>query len=555
LKRHRLTVPREGSPLPQTVSRPPGEGTGAGFGALAENRRNRLLRRSDWRFLLPDPNPEKTICFAKGLLLESVRQISSTVVEPRASETPRDCDLAVAVDPDARTLSRASAALKPGGILYCEWTRFRLRGRDLMRRRLTSAGLENVGSYWPDGDPSVADPAAWVPLESKRVLRHYFVRNRGKSRTAFRKAVRGVLRWGRALAPRFRLARPVCSLARKPSRVSIVSRDELRELVQARWETWGLGPVPTSLSWLLLTGGLRSTSKVILLGFAHDEGRPTIAVKMPRVPDSAQAVEREGEVLRALQTRLGSTAPPGIPRALVCERVREIPVLVETAFTGAPLLSAWTRNNYGDLALQAARWLGNLAGNRPPSPQAKWRPRLVDAVFTEFASTFGTVVDQKFLRDLEAKLSDLPSLPLACEQRDFSPWNVLLTPEGELAVVDWESAEVDGLPALDLIYFLVNSGFSLDRARRTGRFRESYRRTLDPSTETGSVYANCLDLYCRRVGVGQSTIPALRLLTWLVHSRSDYTRLFEDEGGRPEPEALRQSVYFVLCEEELRRRA
>ena len=555
MKRHRFLIPREGSPLPETVVGPPGDYTGASFGALAENQRNRLLRRSDWRFLLPDPSPEKTICFATGLLLESVRQISSTVVEPDVREIQRDCDLAVAVDPDAQTLSRASSALKPGGVLYCEWTRFRLRGRDLIRRRLTSAGLENVGSYWPDADPSVANPAAWLPLESKRVLQHYFVQNRGKSRTAFRKAVRGVLRRGRALAPRFRLARPVCSLARKPSRVSRVSRDELRELVQARWETFGLGPVPTSLSWLLLTGGLRSTSKVIMLGFAHAEGRPTIAVKMPRMPDSARAVEREGEVLRALQTRLGSTAPPGIPRALVCERVRDIPVLVETAFTGTPLLSAWTRNNYGDLALQASRWLANLAGNRPPIPPEKWRPRLVDAVFTEFASNFGAALDQKFLRDLEAKLSDLPALPLACEQRDFSPWNVLLTPEGELAVVDWESAEVDGLPALDLIYFLVNSCFSLDRARRTGRYRESYRAMLDPSTESGSVYANSLDLYCRRVGVDPSSIPALRLLTWLVHSRSDYTRLCEDEGGRPDPGALRQSLYVVLCEEELRRRA
>ena len=30
---------------------------------------------------------------------------------------------------------------------------------------------------------------------------------------------------------------------------------------------------------------------------------------------------------------------------------------------------------------------------------------------------------------------------------------------------------------------------------------------LDPSTETGSVYANCVDLYCRRVGVDPSSIP------------------------------------------------
>jgi hypothetical protein len=535
------------------VSGTPENGAASGLDTLAEDRRNRLLRRSDWRFLLPVPHPKKTVCFATGLLLESVRQISDTVVEPRAQGIPPDCDLAVVVDPDAGVLARASAALKPGGVLYCESIRFRLRGRNLIRRRLTAAGFENVVSYWPDADPSVANPEAWLSLESTGVLRHYFIQNRGKSRTAFRKAIRGVLRRGRALAPLIRLARPVCSLARKPSRGSRVSGDGLRDLVLAQWQTFGLGPVPASVSWLLLTGGLRSTSKVILLGFADAESRPTIAVKMPRTPDTAQAVEREGEVLQALQTRFGSTAPPGIPRALLCERVGDIPVLVETGFTGAPLLSAWTRNNYGELALQASDWLANLAGNRPPIPPEEWRPRLVDSVVTRFASNFGAAVDQTFLHDLETQLSDLPALPPACEQRDFSPWNVLLTPEGELAVVDWESAEVNGLPALDLFYFLVNSSFSVDRARRTGRYRESYRRMLDPSTETGTVYAKCLDLYCRRVGMDPSGIPALRLLTWLVHSASDYRLLYKDEGGQPAPEALRRSLYFTLCREELRR--
>lgn len=553
MKRLPVQASRGGPPVAETVSESE-EGAGATSGLRAERMRNRVLRRSDWRFLLPDPHPKKTICFATGLLLESVRQISAAVVDPRAREIASDCDLAVVVDPDAGILSRASAALKPGGVLYCESTRFRGRGRSLIHRRLTAAGLERVVSYWPDADPSVANPEAWISLESKGVLRHYFVQNRGKSRTALRSAVRGALRRGRALAPRFRLARPICSLARKPSREGArVSEGELRELVQARWGSFGLGPVPTSLSWLLLTGGLRSTSKVILLGFADAEDRPTVAVKMPRMADTGRAVEREGEVLQALQARLGSAAPAGIPRALVCERIGGKPILVETAFTGTPLLSAWTRNNYGDLALQASGWLADLAGRQPPIRPDAWRARLVDSAVSEFASAFGEVVDLAFLREIEARLSGLPPLPRVCEQRDFSPWNVLLTPERKLAVVDWESAEIDGLPALDLLYFLVNVSFSLDRARRTGRYRESYRAMLDPSTETGSVYAECLELYCRQVGVDPACIPALRLLNALVHSRSDYRVMCLDEGDKPGPELLRQSVYFTLCDEELRR--
>ena len=79
-----------------------------------EGTLNRRLRRADWRFLLPDPRPVRSICFADGLLGQAVAAISDQVIEPTLHSIG-DCDLAVARNPDPQTLQAAWTALRPGG--------------------------------------------------------------------------------------------------------------------------------------------------------------------------------------------------------------------------------------------------------------------------------------------------------------------------------------------------------------------------------------------------------------------------------------------------------
>ncbi len=52
------------------------------------------------------------------------------------------------------------------------------------------------------------------------------------------------------------------------------------------WPHWGLGDAPSRLSTLLVTGGPRSVSKVVLLAFAEPSPVPLVAVKAPRVDEA-----------------------------------------------------------------------------------------------------------------------------------------------------------------------------------------------------------------------------------------------------------------------------
>ena len=109
----------------------------------------------------------------------------------------------------------------------------------------------------------------------------------------------------------------------------------------------------------------------------------------------------------------------------------------------------------------------------------------------------------------------------------------------------------NGLPVLDLFYFLTYLAFFLDGAMATSRYRESYRAMLNPHTFTGGIVADCLQSYAARLGIDLAAVRPLRLLTWLIHSRSEYRQLVAQTGGPPTLATLRGSLFAGLCAEEV----
>jgi hypothetical protein len=215
-----------------------------------------------------------------------------------------------------------------------------------------------------------------------------------------------------------------------------------------------------------------------------------------------------------------------------------------------PLSAFLNRRSYPKLAEKAASWLADFAG--PDDGSREPCSSFVDRMLADFVSQFGSALDPGVLRDTEQLLAKLPPLRRICEQRDFSPWNILLAPDGTLSVLDWESSELHGLPALDLIYFLTYLALYLDRALRSGRHRESFRRSLEPSSLTGAVATKCLAWYFEKTNLPKEALRPLRLLAWVLHSRSEYRHLMEDTGGPAELQRLRQSFFLDLLREELK---
>jgi hypothetical protein len=176
---------------------------------------------------------------------------------------------------------------------------------------------------------------------------------------------------------------------------------------------------------------------------------------------------------------------------------------------------------------------------------------LVEEPLADFERNFGAVVAAGSVPAIRSILDDLGELPVVPEHRDCSPWNVVLTPSGDPALLDWESAEPDGLPGMDLVYFLANCAFVLDGAIESGSTRETYAKLLDPRTDYGRIARRARNEYMSALGIGGADFRRLRLLCWIVHSRSDYRHLQLESRATPPPQQLLETMFLGLVAEEL----
>jgi hypothetical protein len=184
-------------------------------------------------------------------------------------------------------------------------------------------------------------------------------------------------------------------------------------------------------------------------------------------------------------------------------------------------------------------------------PRAAWFDRLVETPVGQFERMFASALDAEETARSRQILATLTDLPLVCEHRDCSPWNVLYDDDGSVALVDWESSEPRGLPGLDLVYFLTYAALFVEQTMDTGG-AETYARTLNPRSTVGAVVRACEASYCARLGLDPGQLRPLRLLCWIVHSRSEYKQLEQDALGPPTRDALSGSLFLSLWRQELK---
>jgi hypothetical protein len=450
-------------------------------------------------------------------------------------------------------LRRVVAAAEPGTWLCVEVADGSARA---IREALADAGAGDVDLYVPW--PTAASPRVWIPAGDHVTAAHVIasIRGRGFVRGALRGAQRTVWRArfkrGVGLARRavFRTGgvAPVDSTRRRADGLRLPP--SVAGAIDECWEEWGLGRRPDTYRTALVTGGSADVNKVVALVFAAGARRPSLVVKFARIAPAIPGMKREAGVLAHLEQRLGKPVD-GVPRLLL-----ELPelsnALVETYVPGVAMTTQLTGKTFAELAAAATGWLSDLADGAAPSEPSTWWPRIAEPALERFERVHGRSADPALVRNTVDRLRSLGALPVVPEHRDFAPWNLLVAEGGRLGVLDWESAEPDGLPFLDLVYFLAYLAFDLENAISSQRPVETYRSLLDERSTVGSVARECMSRYATACALRDADLPALRLLTWLVHATAD-ARALEPEPASPS--ADRGALFYALWEEEARRAA
>ena len=269
------------------------------------------------------------------------------------------------------------------------------------------------------------------------------------------------------------------------------------------------------LSCVMLTPRFRASSHVVFLVLAGGKPDPVLVAKVPRLTSAVAAIEREVANLRAIEVARPDWLN-SIPRVVAYEECFGRPVLVETALVGHLMDPVTVRR---DLAGCCAAVSGWLCGTERPHLGAStgnenWYERLVEQPLRQFGDVFPLSTDDiRLLERTWALVEPLrgTSLPMVVEHGDLSHPNIILCEDGRVGVVDWELADVNGVPASDLFFFLAYAAFALGKARAGKDYISSFHTAFFGRTAWAPPYVAA---YAEALQLSSHLLTPLFVLCW-----------------------------------------
>jgi len=312
------------------------------------------------------------------------------------------------------------------------------------------------------------------------------------------------------------------------------------------------------LASLVITPRFQASSHVVFMIWGEGATAPVLVAKTPRLANATTSLQREVTNLRLVQAR----RPAGfasVPQVVAFEDYHAYPILVETALIGQPMDPAFTKRHRERCCQAVTTWLIELQQptDDPGEREAAWFERLIDYPIEYFGKRLPVNANETELlqqtRALVAPLRTL-QLPLTFEHGDLSYPNLMLLPNGEPGVIDWELADPHGLPACDLFLFLTYAAFATHNAGENGTYQAAFQSAFfDQAAWTKSYIRQ----YAAQLHLPEMALTPLFVMTWLRYIVSQLVRL--DEGYQQPlaqvtpcaPETaqwLRKNRYYTLWE-------
>jgi aminoglycoside phosphotransferase len=503
-----------------------------------------LVRRLDWRFLLPAATLGR-VAIAGRDLGELARALGASATS--VTDLGRAAAAGTLVGEagfDGIVLRGAPLAhapavrglLRPGGWVYWEfeawpaplprrraaWSGVHSPAR--ARRLLAAAGFEAVMLHWHR--PSFARCMDIVPLGERVLIDAVLGRaseRRSKRAAAALAQVLQSAGWLERVLPAWSAIAyapgAVESGTRGPNAAAGANRRDpsgcrplLQTLLDAERTAWQMhaGTPVDEIAIAYRTPRFRASGHV--LGFVHARGEnaPRVVAKMARLPGDAAALELEAANLGAAHAH-GEVPGASVPRCITCVAWRGSHVLLETAVPGSPLSPPRVRRDAAGWSERVTRWLAALHGaTRGPALGPHGVNHCVHEAFASLHAAGGQLASLA-ARTAAVLPEELAALPAVLEHGDLASPNVLADEHGELSVVDWEQADPAGLPAADLFFFLNYAAGARDGATSVAaRVRAYHAALIAPDGWARRFVAG----YATALQLPASVLPALLLVAW-----------------------------------------
>ena len=465
----------------------------------------------DWRFLLPEPPQGRVALLGAhpgpaAELLQALPAVTAVDRPPTQGSRATPYDLVV-VGPGTTT---AEVARQCGPTT----TVVSLGGPPL-------AG-PSVRTWWHA--PSRVQTSYLAALDDRAALRQLLSRHHG-------------VRLGRLKAAG-------AGLALATGRIGALARDTSQVTGPGTRPPQALLEAELGRSVLHVTPWFAASRHVVGLGLEPGSTRLAQVAKLPRRPGDVDGIDREAAALRLVADRaplLSGRAPLLLGRrALGSEQV-----LVVSALRGPPLDPAAVRRHRGLDGL-VERLLHGFPVTGSTSADQEWFARLLGAPLDRFERSSGLLDASALVAQTHALLAPLQAadLPLVMVHGDLGHPNLIQRrTDGELAAVDWERAQLRGLPLQDLVF--LEQYVAEARAGvfdRPGQCR-ALDRHLIARDGRGRLRAAA---ELARLGIPAQLYPLLLLATWVIAATGLIDRVGADEDGAALHTAVRDDRDVAL---------
>ncbi len=280
--------------------------------------------------------------------------------------------------------------------------------------------------------------------------------------------------------------------------------------------------------WGMSAPGRYNTRKVLFYLLGRDSGMPELIIKLTRSSTFNLRLENEFRSLEDLSNR-NIVDPQTYPRPLFFGHRGDLAILAQKCIHGKAFRQATKATLDCPYARAAMEWLMELGAGSANATVAT--PRRVSDTMTGLLKQFAGIYklsdrDHAFLVEQIGVIAQSSApFPTVFQHGDPGIWNVLATDREGIAFLDWEAAELQGMPLWDVFYFLRSYGTWMARQRGNRDSLKSFNQNFLNSSALSSLLVRLVHRYCERIQLDTRFIEPLFYLCWMHRALKEATRL------------------------------
>ncbi|MDZ7267829.1 MAG: phosphotransferase [candidate division KSB1 bacterium] len=287
--------------------------------------------------------------------------------------------------------------------------------------------------------------------------------------------------------------------------------------------------------------GRYNSNKTIFFLFAEQSSRPELIIKMTRAPEFNFRLENEQRMLLRLQEQR-SVPPDTFPEPVFFGHHAGLAICCQRAVHGVPFRSRTHGTSACPFARQAIDWLVQVAaGSAPENRVAATAPAAVlQTLFERFTGLYQlSPAERDFLQKQIARVAaSRRPFPSVLQHGDPGTWNMLVSAQGRVSVIDWEAGEVQGMPLWDLFYFMRSYGNWMARRQGLRDALQGFRSMLLAASPLSALLAQTVARYCAVTSLDRALVGPLFFTCWLHRALKEASRLT--------PATLAEGHYYRL---------